>query len=537
MALHDASVLIIAVLGVLTQDVVHGDQRAAHAMFDKSSYSGNGETKYFWRSEAQTALQDSLKNQPVVGVAKNVIIFLGDGMGVSTVTGGRILKGQLENKTGEETVLSWEKFPNVALSKTYNQDHQTPDSAGTATAYLCGVKTNMGTIGVDAQIVRGHCDTTQAAKITSILDWSLAEGKSVGVVTTTRVTHATPAGTYANTAERNWEGDSDMTHVTGGCKDIALQLIEENPDIQVIMGGGRRFFLPADATDPERGSNTAHGRLDGRNLIDEWMNDKKRRHKSYRYVWNETDFNTVDPAQTDFLLGLFESSHMQYDIDRNDPHYEKAGEPHIKDMTEKAIQILSKNPKGYFLLVEGGKIDLAHHGSRPVRSLHDVVAMDLAVDKAASITNNQDTLIVVTADHSHTFVISGYPQRGNGIFDLMSSRPGYISLAKDHNPYTTLLYGNGPGAHSTRADLRNVDTTSKHYTYQSAVPLSAETHGGEDVAIFARGPMAHLFHGVREQNYIPHVMAYASCVGDYNAHSHCAASATHHSTATSNIFG
>lgn len=145
------------------------------------------------------------------------------------------------------------------------------------------------------------------------------------------------------------------------------------------------------------------------------------------------------------LAGLFESSHMQYDIDRNDPHYEKAGEPHIKDMTEKAIQILSKNPKGYFLLVEGGfffflkdsiirlilysqiaskycsfavggKIDLAHHGSRPVRSLHDVVAMDLAVDKAASITNNQDTLIVVTADHSHTFVISGYPHRGNGIF-------------------------------------------------------------------------------------------------------------------------
>lgn len=80
-------------------------------------------------------------------------------------------------------------------------------------------------------------------------------------------------------------------------------------------------------------------------------------------------------------------------------------------------------------------------------------------------------------------------------------------------------------------------SASKHYTYQSAIPLSAETHGGEDVAIFARGPMAHLLHGVREQNYIPHVMAYASCVGDYKAHSHCAASATQHSTATSNIFG
>lgn len=73
--------------------------------------------KYYWRTEAQQTLQESLKNQPVVGVAKNVIMFLGDGMGVSTVTGGRILKGQLQNKTGEETVLSWEKFPNVALSK------------------------------------------------------------------------------------------------------------------------------------------------------------------------------------------------------------------------------------------------------------------------------------------------------------------------------------------------------------------------------------------------------------------------------------
>ncbi|XP_061188266.1 alkaline phosphatase-like [Saccostrea echinata] len=531
--------LLLAVVGLicLVQDVVGGGQRAAHTMFDKAKYSGNGETRYFWRNEAQNTLQNSLKNQPIVGVAKNVIMFLGDGMGVSTVTAGRILKGQLQNKTGEETVLSWERFPNVALSKTYNQDHQTPDSAGTATAYLCGVKSNMGTIGVDAQIVRGHCDTTQAAKITSILDWSLAQGKSVGVVTTTRVTHATPAGTYANVADRNWEGDAEMTHVTGGCKDIARQLVEDNPDIQVIMGGGRRFFLPADATDPERGANTAHGRKDGKNLIEDWMNDKKRRHKTFRYVWNETDFNSVDPAQTDFLLGLFESSHMNFEIDRTDPHYEKAGEPHIKDMTEKAIQILSKNPKGYFLLVEGGKIDLAHHGSEPVRSLHDVVAMDLAVEKANSITNEKDTLIVVTADHSHTFVISGYPVRGNGIFDLMSSRPGYISLARDHNPYTTLLYGNGPGAHSHRPDLRHVDTTSKHYVYQSAIPLSTETHGGEDVAIFARGPMAHLLLGVREQNYIPHVMAYASCVGDYHATSQCAASAGQHSTATSNIFG
>ena len=80
-------------------------------------------------------------------------------------------------------------------------------------------------------------------------------------------------------------------------------------------------------------------------------------------------------------------------------------------------------------------------------------------------------------------------------------------------------------------------SANKNYVYQAAIPLSMETHGGEDVAIFARGPMAHLLHGVREQNYIPHVMAYASCVGDYKAHSHCAASATQHSTATSNIFG
>ncbi|KAJ8316723.1 hypothetical protein KUTeg_005726, partial [Tegillarca granosa] len=424
--------------GFLATDQTQSQQQ----LFD-SRFSGNGETPYYWRQQAKKELEKALK-PPIVGVAKNTILFLGDGMGIPTVTGARILKGQMQNKTGEECQLSFDKFPNVALSKTYNQDHTTPDSAGTATAYLCGVKTNMGMIGVDARTKRGNCLSQKGAEVQSILDWSLAAGKSVGIVTVTRVTDATPAGAYAHVATRSWEGDHYTKNVHGGCKDIALQLIEDNPDIQVIMGGGRRFFLPYDVNDPEHGSNAHYGRRDGRNLIQEWENDKVSRGKTHAYVWNQTAFDNVDPANTDYLLG----------------------EPSLKEMTEKAIKILQKNPKGFFLLVE----DKAHHGTKADKALHDAVMFSDAVAIGDTLTNENDTLIVVTADHSHTMMISGYPSRGNDILD------------------------------------------SKDFVFQSGVQMYTETHGGEDVGIFARGPMSHLFKGVHEQNYIPHVMAYASCV-------------------------
>ncbi|XP_067659501.1 alkaline phosphatase-like isoform X2 [Haliotis asinina] len=466
--------------------------------------------KEAWITMAQTTLTEALQMKPNTNVAKNVIFFLGDGMGVSTVTAGRIYTGQTEGQTGEEKILSFEKFPNVGLSKTYNVDRQTADSAGTATAFLCGVKANLGTLGVDESVTRKDCDAQDAGKVTSILKWSLDEGKAAGIVTTARVTHATPAAGYAHSAERDWEGDIDTnkSNVTGRCKDIAQQLVD-NLDLQVVMGGGRRAFLLNNQTDPETGKIESKQRADGRDLINDWKNSKGD--KNATYVWNKAQFDSVNPAKTDYLLGLFQPSHMQYEIDRNSSGQ---GEPSLAEMTTKAIQILKKNNKGFFLLVESGRIDHGHHDTWAKRALHEVKALHEAVQATMDITSDSDTLVVVSADHSHVFTIGGYPSRGNDILGKVNRVPNYRDPL-DNMPYTTLAYGNGP---ILRQNLTDVNTTDVEYRFTSAVPLAYETHGGEDVAIYAHGPMAHLFHGVHEQNYIPHVMAYASCVGINKKH-------------------
>merc|ERR1712135_238982 len=193
-----------------------------------------------------------------------------------------------------------------------------------------------------------------------------------------------------------------------------------------------------------------------------------------------------------------------------------------QEMTEKAIQILQKDPDGYFLFVEGGRIDHGHHGSEAYSSLHDWVAFDEAIQTALDMTSEDDTLIVVTADHSHTFMFGGEAQRGNPIFGYANSD------ALDHKPYSTLVYGNGEGfqkggegydsqfqfiAPQSRSDLTTTDLAQSGMHQQSAAPIGSEDHGAEDVAIFARGPMSHLFHTSHEQTYIPYVMRYASCVG------------------------
>ncbi|XP_060591030.1 alkaline phosphatase-like [Ruditapes philippinarum] len=499
-------------------------------VLDSKTYTGNGESPTFWRTQAKDAITKKAKMTLNKGVAKNVILYLGDGMSIPTITAARILKGQLQGHTGEETKLSFEEFPIAGLSKTYCQDRQVTDSASSATAYLCGVKTNIGTIGVDAGARRGNCASQKGSELTSILDWSMAAGKSVGFVTVTRVTDATPAGLYANVADRSWEGDHYTSRITGGCKDIASQLIDDYKNVQVIMGGGRRFFRRFDQPDPEHGSNAHYGRRDGRDLIQEWKEGQHNLGRTYKYVWNSSDFNSINPATTDSILGLFEYSHMQYELERKDPNHEVAGEPSLAEMTEKAIKILSKNPKGFFLLVEGGNIDHGHHGGRAKMALYDTVAFQDAVAKGASLTMENETLIVVTADHAHTMTMVGYPSRGNNILGKVDDGAGGNTHASDGLPYTTLLYGDGPGfhvsTHGHREDITHVDTTDKHYQQQTAVYKTTETHGGDDVGIFARGPMSYLLTGVHEQNEIAHVMAYSSCVGDYANQNECAASLT-----------
>ncbi|XP_032087628.1 alkaline phosphatase, tissue-nonspecific isozyme [Thamnophis elegans] len=469
----------------------------------------------FWRLQAQETLQRALSLQRLnTNVANNIILFLGDGMGISTVTAARILKGQLQRKTGEETILEMDRFPFVALSKTYNTNAQVPDSAGTATAYLCGVKANEGTVGVSAAVRRSQCNTTAGNEVTSILKWAKAAGKSVGIVTTTRVNHATPSAAYAHSADRDWYSDNEMPPeaLQQGCKDIAHQLFENIPDIEVIMGGGRKYMFPKNTSDVEYPDEEKYKgtRLDNRNLVQEWK-DAKPKDKNALYLWNRAELMKLDPAKVDYVLGLFEPIDMMYELNRNNQT-----DPSLTEMVTVAIRILQKNPRGFFLLVEGGRIDHGHHEGKAKHALHEAVEMDRAIGEAGILTSLDDTLTVVTADHSHVFTFGGYTTRGNSIFGLAP-----MQSDMDKKPFTSILYGNGPGYKiiaGERENISAVNFTDANYQAQSAVPLRMETHGGEDVAVFAKGPMAHLLHGVHEQNYIPHVMAYAACIGENQAH-------------------
>uniref|UniRef100_A0A8C4Z9Y9 Alkaline phosphatase n=1 Tax=Gadus morhua TaxID=8049 RepID=A0A8C4Z9Y9_GADMO len=437
------------------------------------------------------------------------VCVCGSGMGITTYTAARILKGQLQNQSGEETVTNMDTFPYVGLAKTYSVDFQIPDSAATATAYLCGVKTNLNTIGVSAAARNGVCRSQKGNEVTSILRWAKDAGKAVGIVTTTRVQHATPATSYAHSASRKWYSDADLpaSARTNNCTDIASQLLS-NTDIDVIIGGGRKYMTPRGTRDPEypRDYSSRGRRKDGRHLIQEWQSLKAG--KVAHYVWNKTDFDAVDPETTDYLMALFEPGDMHFDLER-DPLMD----PSIAETTEKAIRILSRNPNGFFLLVEGGRIDQAHHAGRGSMALHEAVALDRAVGKALELTNEEETLIVVTADHSHPLVINGYPFRGNSI---LGKSPLWAS---DMMPFTTLMYGNGPGNKMEGGKRPDIQTSG--YVQLAAVPLKSATHGGEDVVILARGPMAHLLQGVHEQSYIAHAMAYAACVGTDRRH--CAA--------------
>uniref|UniRef100_A0AAX7VE14 Alkaline phosphatase n=1 Tax=Astatotilapia calliptera TaxID=8154 RepID=A0AAX7VE14_ASTCA len=305
----------------------------------------------FWNAWAQRTLKNALTLQELnKNKAKNLILFLGDGMGIPTVTAARILKGQLNGQSGEETQLEMDKFPFVSLSKTYNTNAQVPDSAGTATAYLCGVKANEGTLGVSAAAVRSQCNTTQGNEVTSILKWAKDAGKSVGIVTTTRVNHATPSAAYAHCVDRDWYSDNEMPveALQAGCKDIARQLFENIPNIDVIMGGGRKYMFPKNMSDVEYPNILKHSgtRKDGRNLVQEWVDRMKD--KKNHYVWNKTQLLSLNPNNVDYLLGLFEPGDMMYDLERN-----TESDPSLTEMVDVAIKILKKNPSGFYLLVEG----------------------------------------------------------------------------------------------------------------------------------------------------------------------------------------
>ncbi len=491
----------------------------------------DGETPQWWyRSGAAQAAGNGAMN----GKAKNVILFLGDGMSLTTVAAARIFEGQRKGSSGEENLLSWEHFPATAFSKTYNVDSQTPDSAGTMTAITTGVKTHMGAIGVSAG-KRPDCADSLQKGLLSWLQLADSAGMATGIVSTARLTHATPAATYAHSPERNWENDTDLTEEAkaAGCKDIAQQLLSTarfGRGPLVALGGGRGEFTTVEERDPEYDDKVGQ-RLDGRSLVTEWQ----QAHPQGAYVWNAAQLKAAGNAPA--ILGLFEPDHMQYEHERaQDP----GGEPSLAELTRTAITNLSRHQEGYVLMIEGARIDHANHSGNAYRALTDTVAMSDAVRVATELTKDDDTLIIVTADHSHTLNFVGYPARGNPILGKVKDKGGEdglgaLDLARDGGgqPYTTLTYANGPGftgatnqqpagpkryphnpssfdPSTGRPDLTAVDTEHPDYMQEALVPGKSESHGGEDVGIWARGPGSKAIRGTLEQNAIYHMIVQAT---------------------------
>ena len=419
---------------------------------------------------------DTHKEEP--GQAKNVILFIGDGMGISTITATRIFDGQSKDMEGEENSLAFDNFENVALIKTYNTNAQVPDSAGTATAIMSGYKTNIGTINVRPGQKYEGCGSIPAIK--TLTDRSHSAGKSVGIVTTTRITHATPAAMFAHADNRNWESDNEVPREAkdAGCKSIAQQMVES--EAEIIMGGGTSKFS-------ENQLNTLKA--------------------NYTFAENKADMKNFKDGK---LRALFSKSHMSFEADR-DP----AEQPSLAEMTETAIKNLKSNQEGYVLMVEAGRIDHAHHGTNAFRALTDAQALNEAVKVAIEMAS-EETLIMVTADHSHVFTMAGYPVRGNPILGLVKSIDQTTGLpsdsyekALDGKPYTTLGYHNGPHLRVASADnrpLTNEDVQDRNYRQQTAIPMNTETHAGEDVALFGHGPGSENIRGVMEQNKISDVI-------------------------------
>lgn len=434
------------------------------------------------------------------GEAKNIIFFLGDGMGPSTITAARIFK------YGEDGSLTMDRLDRTARIKTFSNDAQTTDSAPSMAAYVTGVKMNNEVVSMSADTVAtppgkdtngnlgiNNCASSNGGSAVTILELAKAKGKAVGAITTTELTHATPAATFAHICNRNAQYAIAAQVVPGGAGYNAAL----GDGVDVLMGGGRNHFTPFDPV-----ANKT-GRADGRNLLAELAA------KGYTVAATKAEMAAASTGKK--FIGLYSSrSHLEYELDRSasPPVGEGANQPSLAEMTVKAMDLLSQNANGYFLMVEGGRIDHALHGTNAKRALVDTIAFDdaikAALDKARltdpTLTN---TLIVVTADHDHTLAFNGYGKRGNPILDITRDyKTGQPSKDADGNTYTTLVFGNGPNRPAVRGNLDSTTVLADGYLQETGVRLSSETHGGGDVKLFATGAGAKTFKGTLDNTKV-----------------------------------
>lgn len=386
--------------------------------------------------------------------AKSAILYIGDGMGLAQVTAGRIYQGN-----ARDGKLAIDTLERIAVIRTYAANRMVTDSAAAGTALASGRKTNLLALG----------QGPDGERLDTVLELAKKAGKSVGLVTTTTISHATPAAFYAHIGTRANEAA------------IAAQLIDYG-EVDVIMGGGRQFFMPETQADPE--SDTNGERKDGRDLFAE------ARAKGYRVIMDQKGFDAVaaevgegkDPGK---ILALFSPGMMAYEVDRSD---DKWGEPSLAEMTRLAVRILQRDPDGFFLMVEGGRIDHAAHDNEAYRMVGDMLAFDHAVAAGLELVSGpKETLVVVTADHeTGGLAINGYPPLelkgtelfttpvGGGVSDIFS-------------------FSSGPGANRDAQAERPKD--DPRYKQPALFQAGSAAHTGVDVLAWATGPGSEAVKG------------------------------------------
>lgn len=421
------------------------------------------------------------------GAPKNVILMIGDGMGVGQIEVAR----QLEY--GKEGRLFLESMPNLSLVHTFSASHAVTDSAAGGTALAIGKKTNNGMIGV----------TPDGKESASILDVFKKHGKKTGVISTNTVTDATPAAFTASVKNR-WTGQDE----------IARQQLENKVD--VLLGGGAKYFQPE--------------HQEGRDLIKEAMND------GYIFVSNKEELKVAKGAK---LLGLFNPSYMSFTLDRP---LLKSQEPSLKEMTEKAIEVLSSDKNGFFLMSEGARIDHASHAADLTSVWKEVIEFDNAVKYAVEWAKKDgNTLVIVVADHETMGISATEPMNIKGLKNVkatpdfmvsqfISKRDSLefepISIKETVKKYADIelnseeiqLYNqrisNITGLvypqHLAAWELGSM--IAKHY-YGGVVDREIRAisttggHTGNPIVLYAYGNGAEIFHGVLDNTDIPRKIA------------------------------
>ncbi|MFC0523742.1 alkaline phosphatase [Pontibacillus salicampi] len=400
---------------------------------------------------------------------ENVIYMIPDGFNTDYATSYRWYKG-------EDAV--WDKHLK-GLHKTYSDDSRVTDSAAAGTAMASGVKTNNGTIGLD----------DEGSKVETILEASKGKGKSTGLVATSTITHATPAAFASHVKSRDNQTE------------IAKQMLDN--DVDVMLGGGRDFFLP----------ESEGGKQQDENLI------AQAEETGYKSVETRDDLmesDDIDVEEGEKLLGLFANGPLKPEMER-----EETEQPSLSEMTERSIDVLEQDKDGFFLMVEGSQIDWAGHDNDPTWALKDTAAFEQAVEKAIEFAEEDgNTLVVVAGDHE----TGGMTVGSNGEYDtkpelvkdvtatgaamaeeLNENRSNVEEVVERHTPFDL-----------TEEDVQEIQEAedpklaiNQYVSDEALVGWTSTGHTGVDIPVYAYGPQSDAFSGLIDNTDLPNIMAKA----------------------------